>query len=191
MSCNGCRVLRKGCSDTCILRPCLDWIESAEAQAHATVFVAKFFGRAGLMSFLSSVPSPHRPSLFRSLLFEACGRTINPVSGAVGLQWTRKWHLCQAAVETVLCGGALRPLPDLAVPAGEVEELYGPPPKIGWTSSEGSPLCDLDLCLMPRSPTEAGEPRRRAATPSRNSEESVTTSAGTGEEKPALLNLFV
>ncbi|CAL5367635.1 unnamed protein product [Camellia sinensis] len=48
MSCNGCRVLRKGCSENCILRPCLQWIDSPESQGHATVFVAKFFGRAGL-----------------------------------------------------------------------------------------------------------------------------------------------
>ncbi|TXG59303.1 hypothetical protein EZV62_013876 [Acer yangbiense] len=102
MSCNGCRVLRKGCSETCILRPCLQWIESPEAQGHATVFVAKFFGRAGLMSFISA-----------SLLFEACGRTVNPVNGAVGLLWTGNWHVCQAAVETVLRGGALRPMPEL------------------------------------------------------------------------------
>jgi hypothetical protein len=54
MSCNGCRVLCKGCSDTCILRPCLQWIESPEAQGHATVFVAKFFGHAGLMAFISA-----------------------------------------------------------------------------------------------------------------------------------------
>lgn len=61
MSCNGCRVLRKGCSESCILRPCLQWIERPEAQGHATVFVAKFFGRAGLMSFISAVPESQRP----------------------------------------------------------------------------------------------------------------------------------
>lgn len=109
MSCNGCRVLRKGCSDTCILRPCLQWIESAEAQGHATVFVAKFFGRAGLMSFISAVPENQRPALFQSLLYEACGRTVNPVHGAVGLLWSGNWQICQAAVDTVLKGGTLRP----------------------------------------------------------------------------------
>ncbi|OWM65674.1 LOB domain-containing protein 37-like [Punica granatum] len=113
MSCNGCRVLRKGCSESCILRPCLQWIESPEAQGHATVFVAKFFGRAGLMSFISNVPESQRPALFQSLLFEACGRTVNPVNGAVGLLWTGNWHICQAAVETVLRGGTLRPIPEL------------------------------------------------------------------------------
>jgi len=61
MSCNGCRVLRKGCSDSCILRPCLQWIDTPEAQGHATVFVAKFFGRADLMSFISNVPEAQRP----------------------------------------------------------------------------------------------------------------------------------
>lgn len=121
MSCNGCRVLRKGCSETCILRPCLQWIETPEAQGHATVFVAKFFGRAGLMSFISAVPETQRPALFQSLLFEACGRTVNPVNGAVGLMWTGNWSLCQAAVETVLRGGALRPMPELlaASPASD------------------------------------------------------------------------
>eukprot|EP00252_Welwitschia_mirabilis_P019320 TRINITY_DN4436_c0_g1_i1.p1 TRINITY_DN4436_c0_g1~~TRINITY_DN4436_c0_g1_i1.p1 ORF type:complete len:323 (-),score=8.11 TRINITY_DN4436_c0_g1_i1:659-1627(-) len=109
MSCNGCRVLRKGCSDSCILRPCLQWIESAEAQGHATVFVAKFFGRAGLMSFISAVPENQRPALFQSLLYEACGRTVNPVYGAVGLLASGNWHMCQAAVESVLRGGSLRP----------------------------------------------------------------------------------
>lgn len=108
MSCNGCRVLRKGCSESCILRPCLQWIESADAQGHATVFVAKFFGRAGLMGFITAVPESQRPSLFQSLLYEACGRTVNPVFGAVGLLWAGNWQVCQAAVETVLKGGSLK-----------------------------------------------------------------------------------
>ncbi|GAB4839310.1 hypothetical protein Ancab_028837 [Ancistrocladus abbreviatus] len=111
MSCNGCRVLRKGCSQSCILRPCLKWIETPEAQGHATLFVAKFFGRADLMSFISAVPHHQRPALFQSLLFEACGRTVNPVNGAVGLLCSGNWHVCQAAVQTVLSGGTLRPVP--------------------------------------------------------------------------------
>ena len=63
MSCNGCRVLRKGCSEGCVLRPCLQWIDAADAQGHATVFVAKFFGRAGLLSFISAVPDAERPGM--------------------------------------------------------------------------------------------------------------------------------
>ncbi|XP_047172294.1 LOB domain-containing protein 38-like isoform X1 [Vigna umbellata] len=112
MSCNGCRVLRKGCSENCMLRHCLQLIENPQAQAHATLFVAKFFGRAALMSFLSAVPANQRSALFQSLLYEAVGRTINPVNGAVGLLWSGNWQLCQMGVEKVLRGGAaLTPLP--------------------------------------------------------------------------------
>ena len=117
MSCNGCRVLRKGCSETCILRSCLQWMDSPEAQGNATLFLAKFFGRSDLLSFISAVPEPQRPALFQSLLFEACGRTVNPVDGAVGLLSTGNWHLCQAAVETVLAGGALRPTSGVSKPS--------------------------------------------------------------------------
>ncbi|KAJ4762857.1 hypothetical protein LUZ62_027916 [Rhynchospora pubera] len=199
MSCNGCRVLRKGCSDSCVLRPCLQWIESAEAQGHATVFVAKFFGRAGLLSFISAVPDSQRPALFQSLLFEAAGRTINPVNGAVGLLWTGNWHLCQAAVESVLRGGTLRPLPELTGEASPNEHggLYTNTKAGGWSTFSTAkrckmtapkeepvltPACDLNLCLIPRE-----EKRRRPATPSGDSEESVTTD----DQAPRLLNLFV
>ncbi|KAK6916342.1 Lateral organ boundaries, LOB, partial [Dillenia turbinata] len=113
MSCNGCRVLRKGCSENCVLRSCLQWIGTPEAQGHATVFVAKFFGRAGLMSFLSAVPESQRPALFQSLLFEACGRTVSPITGAVGLLWTGNWRICQLAMETVLKGGSLNSIYEL------------------------------------------------------------------------------
>ncbi|KAI9128152.1 hypothetical protein K1719_001145 [Acacia pycnantha] len=111
MSCSGCRVLRKRCGDECMLRHCLQGIQCPQAQAHATVFVAKFFGRARLMSFVSAVPPSQRPHLFQSLLHEALGRTINPVNGAVGLLRTGNWHLCQMAVELVLRGSELSPLP--------------------------------------------------------------------------------
>ncbi|XVF36400.1 hypothetical protein REPUB_Repub19eG0055300 [Reevesia pubescens] len=113
MSCNGCRVLRKGCSETCVLRSSLRWIESPEAQGNATLFLAKFCGRSDLLSLISSVPEPQRPALFQSLLFEACGRTVNPVNGAVGLLSSGNWHICEAAVDTVLQGGALRPIPGI------------------------------------------------------------------------------
>lgn len=97
-----------------MLRRCLLWIENPEAQGHATVFVAKFYGRATLMSFISSVPTNQRSALFQSLLYEAVGRTINPVNGAVGLLWSGNWHLCQLGVEKVLRGGGtLTPLPHL------------------------------------------------------------------------------
>jgi hypothetical protein len=61
MSCNGCRVLRKGCSENCSIRPCLQWIKSPESQANATVFLAKFYGRAGLMNLINAGPEHLRP----------------------------------------------------------------------------------------------------------------------------------
>ncbi|KAG9147146.1 hypothetical protein Leryth_005381 [Lithospermum erythrorhizon] len=110
MSCNGCRALRRGCNEGCILRPCLVWINNPKAQANATLFVSKFFGRTDLMTFISAVPHDKRPALFQSLMYEACGRTVNPVNGALGLLSTGNWHVCQEAVETVLSGGVPRPI---------------------------------------------------------------------------------
>lgn len=207
MSCNGCRVLRKGCSEACVLRPCLQWIDAADAQGHATVFVAKFFGRAGLLSFISAVSDDQRPALFQSLLYEAAGRTINPVHGAVGLLWTGNWHLCQTAVETVLRGGVIGPLLDLAGGCGAGGDLYsqaGAAKRAGGStfstakrvrkSEAPTPSCDLGLCLSPRSPAATGERERRTmprpGTPSMSSsDESVTTTSS--EREAVLLNLFL
>lgn len=213
MSCNGCRVLRKGCSDTCVLRPCLQWIPTPEAQGHATVFVAKFFGRAGLMSFISNVPDSQRPALFQSLLYEACGRTVNPVSGAVGLLWAGNWRVCQAAVDTILRGGVLRPVPEFVNAIGhsipdsdEASEVVCPNMSLPAAAKRQRPesrSIHLDLRLMKPDFPAAAEPAKamqRATTPSLNSEESGTTisfesgSGGVGlcfGREPQLLNLFV
>jgi hypothetical protein len=108
LSCNGCRVLRKGCTEACTIRPCLQWIKAPDAQANATVFLAKFYGRAGLLNLIDAAPGDdQRPAVFRSLLYEACGRIVNPVYGSVGLLWSGNWHLCQAAVEAVLKGAPI------------------------------------------------------------------------------------
>lgn len=104
MSCNGCRVLRKGCSENCSIRPCLLWIKNPDSQANATVFLAKFYGRAGLMNLINAGPESLRPAIFRSLLYEACGRIVNPIYGSVGLLWSGSWQMCQTAVEAVLKG---------------------------------------------------------------------------------------
>lgn len=61
MSCSGCRVLRRRCSDNCTLRTCLDGINDPRAQGNATIFVSKFFGRSDLMSFIAAVPQNRRP----------------------------------------------------------------------------------------------------------------------------------
>ncbi|PRQ53086.1 putative transcription factor AS2-LOB family [Rosa chinensis] len=124
MSCNGCRILRKGCSENCSIRPCLQWIKSPESQANATVFLAKFYGRAGLMNLINAGPEHLRPAIFRSLLYEACGRIVNPIYGSVGLLWSGSWQLCQAAVENVLKGQPITPITSEAAASG-----HGPPLK--------------------------------------------------------------
>ncbi|KAE8690791.1 LOB domain-containing protein 42 [Hibiscus syriacus] len=107
MSCNGCRVLRKGCTQDCIIRPCLEWIKSPDSQANATLFLAKFYGRAGLLNLIESGPENLRPAIFRSLLYEACGRVVNPIYGSVGMLWSGNWVECQAAVDAVLKGSQI------------------------------------------------------------------------------------
>ncbi|KAF8022524.1 hypothetical protein BT93_F0135 [Corymbia citriodora subsp. variegata] len=106
-SCNGCRVLRKACGDDCPIRPCLHWISTSPSQSNATLFLAKFYGRAGFLNLLLSGPSHLRPSIFKSLLYEACGRIVNPIYGSTGLFWSGSWHLCQAAVDAVLAGAPI------------------------------------------------------------------------------------
>ncbi|KAI4388963.1 hypothetical protein MLD38_001243 [Melastoma candidum] len=125
VSCNGCRVLRKGCGDDCSIRPSLSWIKSPDSQANATVFLAKFYGRAGLINLISAGPDHLRPAIFRSLLYEACGRIVNPIYGSVGLLWSGSWHLCQAAVEAVLRGAPITPMTSEAA-----ESIRGPPLKV-------------------------------------------------------------
>jgi len=125
LSCNGCRVLRKGCTDACTIRPCLQWIKAPDAQANATVFLAKFYGRAGLLNLIDAAPDAAlRPAVFRSLLYEACGRIVNPVYGSVGLLWSGKWHLCQAAVEAVLRGAPIVQISDEDAAAASPAHLH-------------------------------------------------------------------
>ncbi|CAM6085249.1 unnamed protein product [Calypogeia fissa] len=111
--CEGCRRLRKRCDkDDCVLQPCLEtlWRNNKLYQGNATVFLAKYFGRKRFFELLQDVSKDERPALFKSLLHEACGRTVNPVSGAIGLKTSSKWHLCEEAVVNVLTGGSLNPV---------------------------------------------------------------------------------
>ncbi|KAH9603562.1 hypothetical protein KSS87_013000, partial [Heliosperma pusillum] len=103
-SCNGCRILRKGCNKNCLLRQSLTLINSLQSQSYATLFLSKFIGRGPLLSFLAAAPLSLRPVMFQSMLYEACGRTINPSTGAVGMMSTGNWILCQMAVDTMLRG---------------------------------------------------------------------------------------
>ncbi|KAL4363499.1 hypothetical protein GQ457_04G006480 [Hibiscus cannabinus] len=126
MSCNGCRVLRKGCSESCSIRPCLQWIHSSDSQANATLFLAKFYGRAGLLNLIEAGPQNLRPAIFRSLLYEACGRVVNPVYGSIGMLWSGNWTECQAAVEAVLKGSTITQTSSLESLEVEEEQPISP-----------------------------------------------------------------
>uniref|UniRef100_A0A0D9X107 LOB domain-containing protein n=1 Tax=Leersia perrieri TaxID=77586 RepID=A0A0D9X107_9ORYZ len=139
-------------------------------------------------------------------MYEAAGRTINPVGGAVGLLSSGSWHLCQAAVETVLRGGGIGPMTDqldaasLAARRGVGCSTFSTAKRSATRNTDaaaarvGQPSCDLGLWLSPGSPPAVAAGERRAGTPSMNSEGSVTTCGGAGggeREEPELLNLFV
>jgi hypothetical protein len=87
-------------------------------------------------------------------------------------------HRCQAAVETVLRGGAIGPLPEQELGGGTAKR------NAGWSTfstakrvrTEAS--CDLGLCLNP-------------GTPSMSSDDSITTTGGGDKDEPLLLDLFV
>eukprot|EP00253_Pinus_taeda_P017960 PITA_17960 len=121
MSCNGCRVLRKGCGEFCVFRPCLQWIRTPESQENAITFLAKFYGRAGLTNLISRAPEQLRPDIFKSLLYDACGRMVNPIYGSLGLLLSGNWTECQAAVDSILRG---------SLPASTRGNFVSPTPSI-------------------------------------------------------------
>lgn len=63
-------------------------------------------------------------AIFRSLLYEACGRIVNPIYGSVGLLWSGNRQLCQAAVEAVLKGE-----PIVQIPSEKAADISIPPLK--------------------------------------------------------------
>lgn len=147
-------------------------------------------------------------ALFQSLLYEAVGRTINPVHGAVGLLWTGNWHVCKSAVETVLQGGALGPLAESLGGAAAADQSvdnaseYTVNRFMGWQRSRSRPKRrpfnvedaedsmspDLDLCLVakPRAPSEESETTTLASS---SSADNLDSSLGGGTR--TVLRLFI
>ncbi|CAK7330117.1 unnamed protein product [Dovyalis caffra] len=196
MSCNGCRILRKGCNEDCVLRQCIEWINNPQAQANATVFVAKFFGRAGLMSFISSVPQSQRP---------CCGENSEPSKWSSGASLDRQLACMPeggddsasprgSRAAARIGGGVLGPEFDNVSECGS----FRPPiDHVGSGSktlkrkrdddvAKCEPTTDLDLCLL----------YQRADTPSEESE-TTTLESGSGNNcrfheggEPKLLRLF-
>ncbi|KAI4386471.1 hypothetical protein MLD38_004402 [Melastoma candidum] len=105
MSCNGCRVLRRGCNEECTLRQCLQGILSPDSQAVVTLFLTKFYGRDKLLKeLIEACPQDRRPEIFGSLVYEACGRIVDPVRGSIGLLMSGNGGECLAAYEAIMSG---------------------------------------------------------------------------------------
>lgn len=132
-------------------------------------------------------------ALFQSLLFEACGRTVNPVNGAIGLLSTGNWHVCQAAVETVLAGGTPRPISGAGVPPADIyggsDSLRSSTMKIGNQYSK--PLTVAGIRGGGRSFPPEKCPVTTASFSSGLSNNSRRFEIGEDGEEPKLLNLFV
>ncbi|XP_041016260.1 uncharacterized protein LOC121258787 [Juglans microcarpa x Juglans regia] len=63
-------------------------------------------------------------AIFRSLLYKACGRLVNPIYGSVWLLWLRSGQLCQSAVEAMLKGALIT-----AITSKAAASHHGPPLK--------------------------------------------------------------
>ncbi|KAL4317763.1 hypothetical protein GQ457_18G021130 [Hibiscus cannabinus] len=107
--------------------------QSPDSQANATLFLAKFYGRAGLLNLIEAGPENLRPAIFRSLLYEACGRVVNPVYGSVGMLYSGNWVECQAAVDAVLRGSQI------------TQTSPPPPPPESFSQQPISPLKTYDI----------------------------------------------
>lgn len=149
-------------------------------------------------------------ALFQSLLFEACGRTVNPVNGAVGLLWSGNWHVCHAAVETVLSGGILLPLSGIfagvlapnydeltdsfSAEACELSNMWTQSKPYGNIGRENQASV-LNDSLTPKLVTSgrAGRVKRSRGAASFYTEESseTTTVTSNSGERKKLLKLFV
>lgn len=132
---------------------------------------------------------------------------MNPVNGAVGLLWSGNWQVCQAAVETILAGGVLHPLPEAF--GGDLQPVVDESSSdtvsdIGRSvRSQSRPFMQdltemdrkstIDLSLLPESyddvsPGSVGTALRRQSDPAES--EGRCYGRG-GDEKNKLLNLFV
>ncbi|KAE8726069.1 LOB domain-containing protein 42 [Hibiscus syriacus] len=100
-----------------------------------------FYGRAGLLNLIEAGPENLRPAIFRSLLYEACGRVVNPVYGSVGMLWSGNWVECQAAVDAVLNGSQIT--------------QTSPPPPESVSQQPISPLKTYDIRHVFKDPNTA------------------------------------
>lgn len=85
------------------------------------------------------------------------------MNGAVGLLWTGSWHVCQAAVETVLRGGSLRAMPELLEGGGGGASL-----RASDEASEAGDTCADAWKLHDPNPGSRFSTSRSRVSPKRN-----------------------
>lgn len=125
------------------------------------------------------------------------------MSGAMGLLWTGSWHLCHAAVQTVLAGGTIGPMLEFGGAAADTKELLlmRCQNKRRRSSSEFSDSAEerpsSNYCGLYPTVCFTLEDKRPASTLSADQSSTTTTDAGSAggdkamEKKLTLLNLFV
>ncbi|CAA7389470.1 unnamed protein product [Spirodela intermedia] len=80
--CAACKILRRKCTDTCILAPFFPPGEPLKfAAAH------KVFGASNIIKLLQGLPESQRGDAVKSVVYEANARLRDPVYGCAGVIW--------------------------------------------------------------------------------------------------------
>lgn len=61
--------------------------------------------------------------MFSSLLYDACGRMLDPIFGSVGLVGSGNWEVCQAGVESILRGNSASHVVPMEAMAGDLHRV--------------------------------------------------------------------
>lgn len=129
----------------------------------------------------------HLAAIFQSLLYEACGRVVDPIYGSVGLLYSGQWHHCQVAVDAVLKGlpiMQLSPPSDLIVssdvPSAPPQQIILPPNFKLYDVRHMSPSKDTPTipALVPTRPRLMRRPRN----PAFDSDQLSINGGGGGDE---------
>ncbi|GAA0162746.1 hypothetical protein Leryth_024887 [Lithospermum erythrorhizon] len=91
--------------------PCLNWMNSSVLQDSAVTILAKFYNPKEVLDILCHTPQHRRAGVLVCLLYEVCGRLLDPENGLEGLFRSGHWEKCYYAVRAILKGETITPLP--------------------------------------------------------------------------------
>ncbi|URD95577.1 hypothetical protein MUK42_08441 [Musa troglodytarum] len=115
---NTCRIRRRGCNASRVLRPCLQSSNPPRPrpQAPAHIFVSKFSDALTACPSISAVHPSQRPGRFVPIFAVGIVRVIHePGERRRGPAADRSCHLYQATLKSVFHGDTIHPLPALVV----------------------------------------------------------------------------